>query len=178
MQGDDIVPKIKNHYFNTAFFITILLTLSDTSNVFAAPKHPFFDDPNAQSWIQPGADPGKYNTTCCWTEIVPDDPEGIEMEYCQHCTYDPSTQTHTDCGEATQPRTSTPDVGRISPDSKNDLHELQQEPNQEIHKFDGGNNADAPRVDITEQTTPGDTGSKDEGNSVKDNSSNDGDNSN
>src|SRR4029079_14555450 len=31
-------------------------------------------------------------------------------------TYDPSTQTHTNCGEVTQPRTSTPDIGRILPD--------------------------------------------------------------
>ena len=173
-----LFQKSKFITLNTAFFITILLALSDTSNVFGAPKSDRFDDPNSQCWTEAVGPPGIWTTTCCWDVVEPDDPEQIEIQYCQSCNYDPSTQTHFGCGEATQPRTSTPDVGPITPFNKNNLHELQQEPNQEIHKFDGGNNADAPRVDITEQTTPGDTGSKDEGNSVKDNSSNDGDNSN
>ncbi len=156
--------KSKIIAFSIVFFVTILLTSSLTSNIFGAPKHQFFDDPNARCWTQPGADPGTYGTTCCWTEIVPGDPEGIEMEYCQHCLYNPNTKTHYDCGEATQPRGPSPDVGRISPDNGNNLPVLKEEPNQTPPQFDDEIKADAPRVDIIEQTPQSDTGSNDEDN--------------
>ena len=45
---------------------------------------------------------------------------------------------------------------------KIDLHELQQEPNQAIPHFGDGIKADAPRVDIIEQTPQSDTGSNGE----------------
>ena len=77
-------------------------------------------------------------------------------------TYDPSTQTHTDCGEVTQPRTSTPDVGRILPDKGIDLPVLEQEPNQSIPQFGDGIKTDAPRLGIMEQAPQFDTGSNDE----------------
>lgn len=172
-----LLEKSKIIAFNTAFFITILLTLTDTSNVFAAPRDPHFGEPNS-CWTEATNRPGEYVTTCCWEVVEPGDPEQIGIEYCQSCQYDPSTQTHSDCGEATQTRSSTPDVGRISPDSKNDLHELQQEPNQALPKFDDGLKGDAPRVDILEVPPQSDTGSNEEGNSDQNISSNDGDGSN
>ena len=170
--------KSKIIALNTAFLITILLTLSDTSNVFGAPRDPHFGDSNSQCYTQPTPTPGEYSTTCCWDAVDPDDPEQIEIEYCQHCTYDPSTQTHTDCGEASQPLTSTPDIGPISPFRGDDFHELQQEPNQPISpQFGEEIKTDAPRADVTEQTSQSDIGSNDGGNSDQGNSSNDRDSS-
>lgn len=169
--------KSKIIAFKAAFFITILLTLSDTSNVFAAPRDPHFGESNS-CWTEATNKPGEYVTTCCWEVVEPDDPEQIGIEYCQNCQYDPSTQTHSDCGEATQTRASTPDIGRISPDTGNNLHELQQEPNQALPKFDDGIKADSPRVDILKETPQSDIGSNDEDNAVQNSSSNDNDSSN
>ena len=166
--------KSKIIALNTAFLITILLTLSDNSNIFGAPRDPHFGDSTSQCWTEATNRPGEYVTTCCWEVIEPGDPERIGIEYCQNCQYDPSTQTHSDCGEATQARGSMSDIGHISPYAKNDLHELQQEPNQPISpQFGDGIKTDASRADVTEQTSQSDIGSNDGGNSDQDNNSND-----
>ena len=48
-----LFQKSKIITFNTVFFVTILLTLSVTSNVFGAPRDPHFGDPNSQCYTKP-----------------------------------------------------------------------------------------------------------------------------
>jgi hypothetical protein len=55
-------------------------------NVFAAPNAA---PSNAECKEYTTSIPGQGFTTvtdCCWTETDPDDPEGIELYYCQECT--------------------------------------------------------------------------------------------
>jgi hypothetical protein len=82
-------------------FVPLVYSISSTPDACAAPTRV----------------PGSYEcfpTTeigivqCCWTETDPDDPEGIELYYCQQCQYGT-----TNCGEkyprgAPTPPTSGP----------------------------------------------------------------------
>ena len=70
--------------------LALIYSSPSTFNVFGAPPS---DPPGAACWTHATGGPGQYTTTCCWTETDPADPEGIEIDYCQHCDYDPSTQT-------------------------------------------------------------------------------------
>jgi hypothetical protein len=109
-------------------FVPLVYGISSTPGSCAAPN---VAPTGAQCWTYPLSDsPGNYITTCCWTEVG---AEGIEIEYCQHCDYDPSTGTHSGCGEAhpvgaQQPTPTPPTFGRLPPGVLGDLPTLEQLP--------------------------------------------------
>jgi hypothetical protein len=82
-----------------------------TFRVHAAPPGLGFGDPNADCWTQATDTPGGYVTTCCWAETDVNDPEKIEIEVCQQCDYDPTTRTHSGCGNTYPAPASTPTTG-------------------------------------------------------------------
>ncbi len=92
--------------------LALIYSSPSTFNVFGAPPS---DPPGAACWTHATGGPGQYTTTCCWTETDPADPEGIEIDYCQHCDYDPSTQTQSGCGDPFPPSAPNPGSGRIPP---------------------------------------------------------------
>lgn len=131
--------------------MTLIFSSSITSESLGAPKSPNFGGPGADCWTTALGGPGQYLTTCCWDETDPSDPEQIEMEYCQHCDYDPSTGTHSGCGEAHQTRTLNPQNGRLPPGGLEDLPTLEQVPNTSPPQFGDRNDADVPLTGNIEQ---------------------------
>ncbi len=95
------------------------------SNVYAAPMSPEFTNSN-ECWTVPQPDaPGVYASTCCWTVV---DAEGIELDYCQTCDYDPFTRTHSGCSDVYRADMVSPDTGRLPPSSLGDMPVLEQPP--------------------------------------------------
>jgi hypothetical protein len=131
-------------------FVPLVYGFSSTPDACAAPN---VAPTGAQCWTYPLSDsPGNYVTTCCWTEV---DAEGIEIEYCQHCDYNPSTGTHSGCGEAhpigaQQPTPTPPTFGRLPPGVLDDLPTLEQVPATPPPLF-GQNGANAPPIGGVEQ---------------------------
>ena len=106
--------------------VSMIFSIS-ISNVYAAPMSPEFTNSN-ECWTTPthGA-PGVYETTCCWTVV---DAEGIELEYCQNCNYDPSTKTHSGCSDVYRADMVSPDSGRLPPGDLDDTPILEQPPTE------------------------------------------------
>jgi hypothetical protein len=137
-------------------FVPLVYGISSTPGACAAPN---VAPTGAQCSTSPLGPPGNYITTCCWTEVG---AEGIEIEYCQHCDYDPSTGTHSGCGEAhpvgaQQPTPTPPTFGRLPPVVLGDLPTLEQLPTTPPPLF-GQNDANVPLAGGIEQplttTTP------------------------
>lgn len=147
------------------FLLITLVTSSQTSlYVLGAPKSPEFTNSNA-CYTEAGSSPGKYYTTCCWTVV---DAEGIELDYCQTCDYDPSTKTTSGCGEVYPSNKISPGSGRLPPGGLDDIPTLEQTPDSSPPQFGEGIKADIPLTEIIEQNPPNDTDANDEDKEVTD----------
>jgi hypothetical protein len=136
--------------------VLIIALVYSSISAFNALAVPSEIPSNADCWTQPSKAPGGYITTCCWSETDPGDPEGIELEYCQGCDYDPSTKTVGDCTPKVQQGPNPPPSGPLAPLQGGVL----EQPEQPL--FGGQNDAGVPPTGgieqpptATTQPTPG-----------------------
>jgi hypothetical protein len=109
-------------------FVPLVYGISSTPDACAAPNAA----PNSAKCrtYADSENPSSIISTCCWTEV---DAEGIEIEYCQHCDYNPGTGLRYGCGEkhpsgAQQPTPIPPTFGPLAPGVLGDLPTLEQVP--------------------------------------------------
>ena len=124
------------------------------SNVYAVPKSPEFANSN-ECWTKAGEGPGEFYSTCCWTVV---DAEGIELDYCQTCEYDPSTKTHSGCSDVYPADRTIPGTGRLPPGSLDDMPTLEQAPSENEPPIKSDNsispNEDSNVLDESQPTNP------------------------
>jgi hypothetical protein len=128
-------------------FVPLVYSISSIPNVCAAPREPGFDHPNAECVTRATDIPGGYETECCWSET---DEEGISINYCQRCDYDPTTRTHSGCGEK-YPMDAPPPTPTPSPTVPGTVPEdgVLEQPEQPL--FGGQNDAGVPPTGGIEQ---------------------------
>lgn len=138
--------------FIVASFLIVLIVCSSSIviNGFGAPKSQNFGSSDAQCWTET-PEPGSYVTTCCWDVTDPNDPEGIELEYCQRCDYDPTTKTHSGCSEVTQERTEPSGIERLPLGSLKDVPIINQEPIISPPNVNDENKEIVPSTGVKEQ---------------------------
>ncbi len=80
------------------------------------------------------------------------------------CSYDPATQTHSDCGQPYQPEAPNPGDGRLPPQSLENMPDLEEVPGDSPTKFQDRIEADVPLTEIIEQSPQTNTSVDDQDN--------------